>query len=228
MPYDTLVWHYTATFYDQDIGRAEIDAMHRARGWSGIGYHGVVRLDGTFEPGRPETKVGAHVLNQNRGKLGYVTVGGLTRATGDQVGTDTRTAAQKRTQERMTREALARYPTIRRIVGHRDLASTQCPAYDVASWWASVRGQGPAAPADPTPGVAQTHRFLRRGARGQEVRALQERLARLGHYAGALDGSFGPMTEAAIIAFQRSAGLEGPNMGLVGNTTWVELIRATP
>jgi len=229
LPYDTLVWHYTATFVDQDVGVREVRAMHLARGFADIGYHGLVRLGGTFEPGRPETQTGAHVLGQNRSKLGYVTVGGLTRALGEGVGVDTRNEAQKRTQERVTQEALARYPTIKRVIGHRDLAATQCPAYDVAAWWAGVQGE----PKRPMPNTrpvvpSQTHRYLRRGARGAEVRHLQEHLARLGHYGGRIDGIFGRVTEAAVIALQRDAGLTGPNMGQVGNTTWAEILLRDP
>ncbi len=49
--------------------------------------------------------------------------------------------------------------------------------------------------------------ILMRGERGEPVKALQDGLTKLGHYAGELDGIFGPGTEAAVMAFQRSAGL---------------------
>ena len=48
-----LVVHVTATPAKLDIGAAEIDDMHRQRGFSSIGYHYVIRRDGTIEPGRP-------------------------------------------------------------------------------------------------------------------------------------------------------------------------------
>lgn len=48
----------------------DIDRWHRARGWSGIGYHAVVRLDGDVEGGRPAEHVGAHVKGFNRRSLG--------------------------------------------------------------------------------------------------------------------------------------------------------------
>jgi putative chitinase len=48
---------------------------------------------------------------------------------------------------------------------------------------------------------------LRRGDEGPEVLLLQQALARRGFPPGALDGSFGPRTEAALTAFQRHAGL---------------------
>jgi len=50
--------------------------------------------------------------------------------------------------------------------------------------------------------------MLLRGARGPEVSALQQQLADAGFDPGPLDGDFGPMTEAAVRAFQESHGCE--------------------
>ncbi|HUF86458.1 MAG TPA: peptidoglycan-binding protein [Thermohalobaculum sp.] len=50
-------------------------------------------------------------------------------------------------------------------------------------------------------------RRVRRGDAGAEVLLLQQALARQGFSPGALDGAFGPLTEAALAAFQRAAGL---------------------
>ena len=49
---------------------------------------------------------------------------------------------------------------------------------------------------------------LARGAKGEAVELLQEQLIELGFLNGIADGSFGPKTEAALIAFQSAAGLE--------------------
>ncbi|MFY0527353.1 peptidoglycan-binding protein [Archangium gephyra] len=62
---------------------------------------------------------------------------------------------------------------------------------------------------------------LREGARGEPVRALQNRLNQLGFNVGAADGSFGPKTEAAVKAFQRAKGLTAD--GVVGPKTWDKL-----
>lgn len=48
---------------------------------------------------------------------------------------------------------------------------------------------------------------LREGSSGPGVTTLQERLKQLGFNPGAIDGNFGPATEAAVMAFQRSEGL---------------------
>ena len=55
---------------DYDTPAREIDEWHRARGWAGIGYHYVIRKDGTIEDGRPEHKVGAHTRGINRNSIG--------------------------------------------------------------------------------------------------------------------------------------------------------------
>jgi peptidoglycan hydrolase-like protein with peptidoglycan-binding domain len=50
-------------------------------------------------------------------------------------------------------------------------------------------------------------RAMRRGQRGWDVAALQFLLQRRGHSPGSIDGGFGPATQAAVVAFQRAAGL---------------------
>ena len=72
-----IVVHCSATRPDQECGVKEIDQMHKDRGWSGIGYHYVVRRDGSIEVGRPLTNAGAHVFGYNRESWGVCLEGGL-------------------------------------------------------------------------------------------------------------------------------------------------------
>jgi len=53
-----------------DTTVADITRWHVARGWATIGYHFVVRRDGTIEPGRPTTQQGAHVRGLNHCSIG--------------------------------------------------------------------------------------------------------------------------------------------------------------
>ncbi|MEM9002475.1 MAG: peptidoglycan-binding protein [Cyanobacteria bacterium P01_F01_bin.86] len=64
---------------------------------------------------------------------------------------------------------------------------------------------------------------LRSGMHGPAVASVQETLTTLGLYNGALDGVFGPGTEAAVKAFQRSVDLVDD--GIVGPATWGALLR---
>jgi peptidoglycan L-alanyl-D-glutamate endopeptidase CwlK len=67
---------------------------------------------------------------------------------------------------------------------------------------------------------------LRRGAAGVAVERLQHRLVSSGFNPGAVDGRFGPATEAALVAFQRSRSLL-PD-GVVGPLTWAALENRQP
>ena len=43
---DKIIVHCSATPEGRDVSAATIDDWHKQRGWSGIGYHYVVGLDG--------------------------------------------------------------------------------------------------------------------------------------------------------------------------------------
>jgi len=74
-PVHTLIIHCSDSPDTQDIGRKEITAWHKARGFKTIGYHAVIRRDGSIETGRPEEEMGAHVEGHNTGSLGVCVVG---------------------------------------------------------------------------------------------------------------------------------------------------------
>lgn len=58
--------------------------------------------------------------------------------------------------------------------------------------------------------------LLARGARGPDVKDLQEVLKGMGAYVGAIDGIYGPLTEAAVRAFQRATGVHGVSLKVDG------------
>jgi hypothetical protein len=66
---------------------------------------------------------------------------------------------------------------------------------------------------------------LRQGTTGSAVVELQTLLTRSGH-STSRDGSFGPATHAAVLAFQRGHGLTAD--GVVGPLTWAALVAASP
>lgn len=94
---------------------------------------------------------------------------------------------------------------------------------------AAVLGAGLALGLAPTAQATAARPRLRRGDRGAAVTALQNRLNALGYWIGAADGSFGHLTQQAVYAAQKAAGL-GVD-GIVGPATWGALdkgIRPTP
>ena len=126
-----IVIHCSAVKPDQMSSVAQIDTWHHDRGYKfGVGYHYVIRRDGSIEAGRPEWMVGAHCVNHNKYSIGVCYEGGLD-ARGQPA--DTRTAAQKATLRQLLTDLHRRYPRAV-IVGHHDLnPQKDCPCIkDVA------------------------------------------------------------------------------------------------
>jgi len=75
-----VVVHWSAHFLNQDIGAEEIHGQQKNDGFKGIGYHYVIRKDGTIERGRPINKEGAHAKANGHDKysIGIAFVGGYT------------------------------------------------------------------------------------------------------------------------------------------------------
>jgi hypothetical protein len=69
----------------------------------------------------------------------------------------------------------------------------------------------------PTPATAQETIFARLGDRNENVRRIQEALAKLGFFRVTPTGEFFDITQDAVIRFQRSRGL--PETGFVSNST---------
>jgi len=98
------------------------------------------------------------------------------------------------------------------IRGHREFSSTQCPGDWLFSQLPRLRQEVAAklgrpatpAPAAAAPAVPASFRF---GDAGPLVMTIQMLLAGKGHSAGAIDGIFGENTRAAVVAFQKDAGI---------------------
>ncbi len=134
-PVDTLVVHCTATPEGRPHTVADIRSWHKAKGWSDIGYHYVIYLDGSVHPGRPVEKIGAHVVGHNTGSIGIVYVGG-TDAKGRSK--DTRTVAQKASLRKLLMELASKYK-VKRILGHHDLfAGKDCPCFAAKAEYADI------------------------------------------------------------------------------------------
>ena len=124
-----IVIHCSAVRPGQQSSAKKINDWHRDRGFqNGIGYHYVVRRDGSIEPGRPLEMIGAHVVGHNRHSIGICYEGGLNSFGKD---ADTRTPEQKATLRKLLEELHRKFPKAL-IVGHRDLnPGKRCPCFDV-------------------------------------------------------------------------------------------------
>ena len=123
-----IVIHCTATKEGKDYTVKDVDRWHKERGWKGIGYHFLIRLDGDIEVGRPIEAIGAHVKNFNKESIGIVYVGGLDKNNKPK---DTRTEAQKDALHGLLTYLKADFP-FAKILGHRDFPDVKkdCPCFD--------------------------------------------------------------------------------------------------
>ena len=133
-----IVIHCSAVRPGQQSSAKDIDNWHKERvthgiHWKGIGYHYVVRRDGTVETGRNLADVGAHVVGHNKYSIGICYEGGLDAAG---KACDTRTPEQVRALRELVERMHAYFPEAV-IVGHHDLDPRKaCPCYDVVKeYW---------------------------------------------------------------------------------------------
>ena len=129
---NSIVVHCSATRPNVEASVKTIDKWHKKRGWSGIGYHYVVRRNGQVEFGRPEERVGAHVRGHNRNSIGICLEGGL-----DKYGRPSPNypKRQMRSLKGLLTELCAVH-TDALIYGHRDFPDVNkaCPCIDVHHW----------------------------------------------------------------------------------------------
>lgn len=130
-----LVVHSAATRADADIGRAEIEQWHRKRGFLTVGYHFIIRRDGTVEEGRPVNAVGAHSRGSNQYSIGVCMAGGV--AADGVTPENNFTPAQFDALFNLIGQMKLKYGPFLSVVGHRDMPgqATACPSFDVAAWY---------------------------------------------------------------------------------------------
>ena len=91
------------------------------RGFSDVGYHYVILLDGSIQIGRDLETIGAHCYGHNKSSVGVCYIGGK--------GGDTRTKEQKESLKVLLKTLKRIYP-IATIHGHRDFSDKDCPSFD--------------------------------------------------------------------------------------------------
>ena len=121
-----IIVHCADTPEGRDDKAADIKRWHKAQGWKDIGYHYVIDLDGTIEPGRPLETAGAHCTGHNANSIGVCYIGGCDAKMQPK---DTRTDEQKAALLLLLKYLVAKYPGAK-IYGHKDFAQKACPSFD--------------------------------------------------------------------------------------------------
>lgn len=142
-----IIVHCTATPKGQERTVDQIRAIHMApvskggRGWSDIGYHYLVYLDGSVHEGRDVDTIGAHCLYHNSNSIGVCYVGGVSNipnmAYSQLPAEDTRTPEQKVALLSLLKELKRLYPKAT-IHGHRDFANKACPSFDATKEYRGI------------------------------------------------------------------------------------------
>lgn len=141
--------HCTATKPSQDWGAKEVDRMHRNQGFLCIGYHFIIRRDGSIEIGRPLNAEGSHARDGGRNgtHIGVSLVGGVSEKPQKHVpgnpwnGSDAEcnfTSVQMGSLRRLLDHLKATvfkgkpFP----VEGHRDIPGVKkaCPSFNVKEW----------------------------------------------------------------------------------------------
>lgn len=133
-----LVVHCSATQNVSSFTWKTIDQMHRQQGWLGIGYHFVIRTDGTIQRGRPLEAIGSHVKGYNNCSVGICLIGGVD-SKGKSV--DNFTEKQKESLKCLLDYLRGYYKDEVTVLGHRDFAGVNkdCPCFDVKGWYKGAK-----------------------------------------------------------------------------------------
>ena len=162
-----IVIHHTGNSNgaDTDASAEQIHGWHLNNNWAGIGYHFVIRKNGTIERGRPVDTVGSHAYGRNSDSVGIHLSGTFTR-------NNYPTELQIEMCAMLVANLCTDYkiPIDRKhVIGHREVAGdTDCPGDNLfnmldtivgkANWYANQNPDVTDKPADkPAPGKLSEH-----------------------------------------------------------------------
>ena len=140
-----VVVHWTETHTNKNIGSEEINKYHVDLGLEGIGYHYVIRRDGSLQRGRPVNIEGQHAPTNNHDKrsIAIVFVGGINVPTGTPnsenfLSAQSLTRSQLNTFDHFCRSFYTVFPG-GQIVGHSDIDEDEIdPGFEVINYVENV------------------------------------------------------------------------------------------
>ena len=132
MKIEKIIIHCSYTPPERDIGVDTIRQWHtKDNGWSDVGYHYVIRRDGSVEPGRDPLTPGAHTKGHNHNSLGICLVGGMSAGNMPECNF---TRAQWEALNKLTTHLVAIHHAT--VHGHNEFDHNKsCPTFDVQAWW---------------------------------------------------------------------------------------------
>lgn len=110
-----IILHHAAA---KSCTAEQIHQWHLNKGWSGAGYHFLVRKDGNIYRLRPENKVGAHAYGSNSDSLGVCFEGDFMIETMGEV--------QRKAGAELVSYLKSKYG-ISKVQKHKDVCATDCP-----------------------------------------------------------------------------------------------------
>lgn len=213
---DLLILHHSGTTTCTPDG---VHSWHVGNGWAGIGYHYLVRKDGTIYRGRPEDTVGAHAYGANSHSIGVCFEGNYEVE-------QSMPAAQLAAGQALVADIKRRWG-ITKVIGHKDVAgsTTDCPG-KYFPFAEMISGKTETATNNTTKEdiIMVATQMIGNGDRGNAVRSMQGALIAQGYKCGSYgaDGICGAATVAAIKACQHANGLTAD--GICGPDTWGALL----
>lgn len=130
-----IVIHHTGNPKDDNISAESLHESHLNKGWAGIGYHFVIRKDGTIELGRPMETIGSHAYGYNSESISIHLCGNFDIANP--------TDAQIESCAVLVAWLIDKYNDLDTdsVVGHRDLNATSCPGETLYNQLDTIKGK---------------------------------------------------------------------------------------
>ena len=130
-----IIVHCTATPEGRIETVESVRNMHKARGFSDIGYHYLIGLNGERWEGRNVNLIGAHCEGHNSNSIGVCYVGGVDKK---MQAKDTRTENQKYALVALLKDLRKLYPKAN-IYGHHDFnKGKSCPCFDAKNEYENI------------------------------------------------------------------------------------------
>jgi len=129
---DKIIIHCSYSKAHMNWGAEEIRKIHvDENGWSAIGYHYIIKRDGSVDRGRPHDAVGAHCRGENQHSIGICLIGGMSSTGGSEFNY---TKAQMVSLNVKIAELRKEYPEAT-IHGHNEFSDKTCPNFNVGAYF---------------------------------------------------------------------------------------------